>query len=276
MSKDNNKISYFFKAAILLLFIAAALFITLGLSASNVMSFGGCGGECKDCHTLKPEEAENILKEGGIAELKTVKVASVSQAPARGLWEISIQKDGKRGLIYLDFSKKFLMIGQIVELKTSKNITQERFIELSKIDISKIPLDDAIVMGDQKAKHRVIIFTDPDCPFCGRLHKEMKEVIKKRKDIVFYIKLFPLPIHKDAYWKAKSIQCRKSLELLENNFEGKVPSQPDCETDQIDKNINLGRQIGISSTPSIVLPDGRLITGAIPADKLIELIISKN
>ncbi len=271
MSRDN-KMSNFFSAATLLLCFAAAVLISLSLSASQVLSFGGCGGECKDCHTLKPEEAENILKEGGIAELKTVKVTSVSQAPARGLWEISIQKDGKKGIIYLDFSKKFLMIGQIVELRTSKNITQERFIELNKIDVSKIPLSDAILMGDKKAKYRVIVFTDPDCPFCAKLHRELKQVIEKRKDIAFYIKLFPLPNHKDAYWKAKSIQCKKSLELLENNFEGRVPPQPDCETDQIDKNISLGRELGISSTPSIILPDGRVIPGAIPADKIIELI----
>lgn len=247
-------------------------FLVWGLSLSEVKGFGGCGGECKDCHTLKPEEAQNILKEGGIAELKTVRVTSISQAPAKGLWEISIQKDGKRGLVYLDFSKKFLVIGQIVELKTSKNITQERFIELNKIDVSKIPLNDAIVMGDKKAKHRVIVFTDPDCPFCGRLHREMKEVVEKRKDIAFYIKLFPLPNHVDAYWKSKSIYCKRSLELLEKNFEGKAPPQPDCETDQIDKNIALGRELGIDSTPTIILPDGRVIPGAIPAEKLIELI----
>lgn len=260
------------KAEIIGILLLFGIGLIWGLSISDVEGFGGCGGECKDCHTLKPEEAENILKEGGIAELKTVKVTSISQAPARGLWEISIQKDGKKGIIYLDFSKKFLMIGQIVELKTSKNITQERFIELNKIDVSKIPLNDAILMGDKKAKYRVIVFTDPDCPFCARLHREMKQVIEKRKDIAFYIKLFPLPNHKDAYWKAKSIQCKKSLELLENNFEGKVPPRPDCETDQIDKNITLGREIGINSTPTIILPDGRVIPGAIPADKIIELI----
>jgi thiol:disulfide interchange protein DsbC len=235
-------------------------------------AFGGCGGECSECHKLKAEEAEELLKGGGIPELRSVKVVGISQAQAKGLWEISIQKDGKKGILYLDFSKRFLILGQIVELKTSKNITQERFLELNKVDVSRIPLDDSLLMGSKSAKYKVIVFTDPDCPFCAKLHKELQKVLEKRKDIAFYIKLFPLPNHKDAYWKARSIQCSKSLKLLEENFEGKAPPQPSCETSVIEKNISLGREIGVNSTPTIILPDGRLIPGAIPADKLIELI----
>ncbi len=235
-------------------------------------AFGGCGGECSECHKLKTEEAEELLKEGSIPELRSVKVVGISQAQAKGLWEISIQKDGKKGILYLDFSKRYLIVGQIIELKSSKNITQERFLELNKVDVSRIPLDDSIVMGSKSAKHKVFVFTDPDCPFCAKFHKELQKVIEKRKDIAFYIKLFPLPNHKDAYWKSKSIQCNKSLKLLEENFEGKAPPQPSCETSAIEKNISLGREIGVNSTPTIILPDGRLIPGAIPADKLIELI----
>jgi len=240
--------------------------------AADAWAFGGCGGECSECHKLELKEAEGLLKEGAIPELRTVKVVGINQAQAKGLWEISIQKDGKKGILYLDFSKRFLVLGQIVELKTSKNITQERFLELNKVDVSRIPLDDSLLMGSKSAKYKVIVFTDPDCPFCAKLHKELKKVLEKRKDIAFYIKLFPLPIHKDAYWKSKSIQCNRSLKLLEENFEGKAIPKPSCETDTIEKNISIGREIGVNSTPTIILPDGRLIPGAVSADKLIELI----
>lgn len=244
-------------------------------TSTEPQAFGGCGDDCSSCHKLSPSEAEGILKQGGVPELRDVRVISINQAPARGLWEVYIEKGGKKGVLYLDFSKKFIIVGQIFELKSSKNITQERFLDLNRVDITKIPLNDALIMGDRAAKYRVIVFTDPDCPFCGKLHRELKLVLEKRNDIVFYIKLFPLPNHKDAYWKAKSIQCSKSLKLLEDNFEGKTPPRPTCETDIIDKNIKLGQEIGVSSTPTIILPDGRLIPGAIPSDKLIELITGR-
>jgi thiol:disulfide interchange protein DsbC len=100
----------------------------------------------------------------------------------------------------------------------------------------------------------------------------MKKILQTRKDIVFYIKLFPLKMHKDAYWKSKSIVCKKSLDMLEDNFEGKPIPKIDCNTKEIDNNIKLAESLGITGTPTIVLPDGRVHVGKLPADKLINLI----
>ena len=103
----------------------------------------------------------------------------------------------------------------------------------------------------------------------------MKKVIEKRKDIAFYIKLFPLPMHKDAYAKAKAIVCERSLSLLEDAFERKTLPAPKCETSAIDDNIKLAQKLGISGTPAIILPDGRLLPGYLEADALIQQIEKK-
>jgi len=103
----------------------------------------------------------------------------------------------------------------------------------------------------------------------------MKKVIEKRKDIVFYIKLFPLKMHKDAYWKSKSIICNKSMKMLEDNFENKSIAKTDCTTNEIDANMKIAESLGISGTPTIIMPDGSIYSGAMPADKLIEMIDGK-
>ena len=103
----------------------------------------------------------------------------------------------------------------------------------------------------------------------------MKKVIEKRKDIAFYIKLFPLPMHKEAYAKAKAIVCEKSLSLLEDAFERKTLPAPECETSAIDDDISLAQKLGISGTPAIILPDGRLLPGYLEADALILQIEKK-
>jgi len=103
----------------------------------------------------------------------------------------------------------------------------------------------------------------------------MKKVIEKRKDIAFYIKLFPLPMHKDAYAKAKAIACEKSLSLLDDAFEKKQLPTPKCETSIIDDNIKLAQKLGINGTPAIIMPDGRLISGYLEADALIQQIEKK-
>jgi thiol:disulfide interchange protein DsbC len=103
----------------------------------------------------------------------------------------------------------------------------------------------------------------------------MKKVIKERKDIVFFIKLYPLPMHKEAYAKAKAIVCEKSLELLEDAFENKPLPKPKCETTAVDDNVKLAQKLGISGTPAIVMPDGRVIPGYMDAAALIKSIEKK-
>jgi thiol:disulfide interchange protein DsbC len=101
----------------------------------------------------------------------------------------------------------------------------------------------------------------------------MKKVLEKRKDIAFYLKLYPLvEIHPKAYDKSKAIVCEKSIALLEDNFAGKSLPSPKCDTKEVDENLRLGKRLGISGVPAIILPDGILVAGYMEADPLISLI----
>lgn len=101
----------------------------------------------------------------------------------------------------------------------------------------------------------------------------MKKVVKERTDIAFLLKLFPLPMHKGAYEKAKSIACHKSLQLLEENFEKKPIPAPDCNTNVIDDNIKLGKELDITGTPTLIMPDGFVLVGGKDAKALTALIL---
>ncbi len=132
--------------------------VALVLSASFAFGFSDKEQDCSKCHTLKKDEAATLLKDlipnPNILEIKT--------SPMKGMWEVDLESGGRKGLVYVDFSKKYMVYGNIVEIGTRKNLTQERIVEVSKIDISQIPLDDALVMGDKLAKYKVILFDDPD------------------------------------------------------------------------------------------------------------------
>ncbi len=103
----------------------------------------------------------------------------------------------------------------------------------------------------------------------------MKKVITERRDIAFYIILYPLPMHKEAYDKAKTILCEKSLDLLDAAFEKKPLPKPSCDTKAVDENIKLAEKLGISGTPAVIFPDGTLIPGAVEADAIIQQIDKK-
>lgn len=224
--------------------------------------------------TLSKDEARSILSELA----PDVEVLSVEQSPIASLFEVVAVTGGRKTIVYLDSSKKNIFIGSIIEVETKRNLTKEKFEEIAKIDPSVIPLENSVILGSPDAKHKVFVFTDPDCPYCVKLHPELKKVIDQRKDIAFYIKLFPLPIHPKAYDKAKAIVCEKSnekaLQMLEDAYAKKEVPKPSCDTTVVDDTVKLGQSLGISGTPTIVLSDGRLKSGALPAEELISLIDS--
>jgi len=247
------------------IFVLAMLFVFSTAVSADAFTGKGCGGECRDCHTLTKKEAGKLLK---VKEFNA-RVLKIEQSPVKGLWAIELSQNGNLVKVYMDYGKEHLIgnVAKIADLGKKP--------ELRKIDLKKIPLDDALLMGSPDARYKVIVFDDPDCPYCAKLHVELKKILKKRKDIAFYIKLFPLPMHPDAYEKSKTILCGKSkaVSLLEDVFAGKAIGKPKCKTGKtIDDNIKLGAELGITGTPALILPGGYVYPGYTEADDLIRMI----
>jgi protein-disulfide isomerase len=137
------------------------------------------------------------------------------------------------------------------------------------ISFSDLTKEHALVMGNPAAQKKAVVFTDPDCPYCVKLHTELKKIVAQRNDVAFYIKLFPLKTHKDAYWKSKSILCNSSLQMLEDNFENKPIPVQDCKSDAVDKTIELAQSLGINGVPTVIFPDGRRQMGYVPSDTIM-------
>ncbi len=139
-----------------LLFSFLLLFCLLPMS--YCYGFEARGQECSKCHTLSRDEAKDLLKN----IIPDVIIFDIRLSPAKGFWEVYLESRGRKGLVYVDFLKKYFFSGVLISIGEKKNLTQERLIELNKVDVSQIPLDDALVMGDQKARIRVIAFINPD------------------------------------------------------------------------------------------------------------------
>ena len=238
-------------------------------------AFAGNSSKKKGCDTISQQEIQDILKN---INAKDTKVLYIKKSPLTGICEVAVERGGNAAIFYLDIAKTHLIFGKLVDMKTMDNLTEKSVMEIQdkkRIDTSKISLTSALVLGDLKAEKKVIILTDPDCPYCSSLHKIIKQISDKRKDIAFYIKMYPLPFHKDAYWKSKSIVCNNSLQLLQDCFDKKEIAKTDCKTDEVDDTIKFAKSLGIDGTPAIILPDGRLRMGALPEEELTKLIDGK-
>ena len=250
------------------------VFTILLSSPAPAFQEAGCGaGDCRDCHALSKKEAADLLQ-GKVTEVVDVKR---SQVP--GLWDVEAVNKGRKVLLYIDFSKQYLISGNIVRLASGENLTRQRFINMNRVDTSMIPLDDAIIIGNPTAPRKIIVFDDPQCTYCRKLHPEMEQVVKEHDDIAFFIKMFPLKMHPQAYDKAKTIVCAKTVQgsnaqaqvFLTDSLAGKALPPPACETDQVDKNIALAKELYITSTPTLIMPDGRVFPGYKKADEIVKI-----
>jgi thiol:disulfide interchange protein DsbC len=118
----------------------------------------GTEQDCSKCHTLNAEQARDVLK----VLVPEIKILNIQPAPVNGLWELGIEAGGQKNIVYLDFSKKKIILGKVIDIQTKANLTKESFDKINKVDISQVPLDNSLVMGDKDARYKIVVFDDPE------------------------------------------------------------------------------------------------------------------
>jgi thiol:disulfide interchange protein DsbC len=99
---------------VLIILAASALILSVGISVSQAdapISVGtNCKKDCFACHSLSIQEATEIVRPLGVV------VRKVMQSPILGIFEVLAERDGKEGLIFVDYGKKHLMQGVMVKV----------------------------------------------------------------------------------------------------------------------------------------------------------------
>jgi thiol:disulfide interchange protein DsbC len=241
----------------------------IGTSAQG-NTLNSCQRNCIECHTLSQEDANRIFKDLG-------EVKDISMSPVKGLWLIRLEKDGQPGTAYLDFARKNIIAGDIFSLqgvKPSVEVVDHPQPGKAKIDIASMPLKNSIKIGNPEGKKKLFVFSDPDCPFCRRLHRELLKLEEIAPDVAIYIIPYPLPMHPGAYDKARVLLEKGSRELVDRAFEGGAlpePTRPDSRA-RIDANVSFAKANGILAAPTCVFTDGSVIEGMQEAETLKRML----
>lgn len=258
------------------------LIVSTAASAIAIQKDEGCtpantahtGEECSKCHNLGVDEAGKLLADVG-------KVISVRHSAVRGLYEVSLESQGKTGFAYIDFSRKHLIAGNIFSVETKKPVTGTPDIELqkkpSKVDINALPVKNSIILGNPEGKKKLFVFTDPDCPYCSKMHMELIKLTYMEPDLAIYVKLFPLKMHPGAYDKSRVILGGDSVYLLNRAFAGEpLPAVTEKDSKEpVDQTIRFGESLGITGTPTVIFPNGTIMPGYKEAGELKKLIEGK-
>ncbi|CUB08105.1 DsbC family protein [Tepidiphilus thermophilus] len=205
-------------------------------------------------------DVEKRLKE----QYPATKITAVRETPVQGVYEVAMG----RNVAYTDASGRYMIFGHLYDMKEQKDLTAQRLDEINKIDVSALPLSDAIKTVKGDGSRKLYVFSDPDCPFCQRLERE---TMPKLDNVTIYTFLYPLEeLHPDAKRKAEAIWCAKDRAKAWDDFmkSGKLPDQETRCDNPVERNIQLGRSLGINGTPTIIMGDGSMVPGFVPASEL--------
>ncbi len=191
--------------------------------------------------------------------LKKTGIKVIEERDLGSLKELLVEKGGRKMLLYMSEDGKYILIGALLDAETGKNLTKERYREINRVDVSKLPLEDALRITFGRGGKKLIMISDPDCPFCRRAHAYLKG-----KDVDLYVFLFPLDIHPEAYQKSVKILCSENkAEAYDIALSGKELKAERCKEgeDMLKKHILVSQIIGISGTPLFIREDGVKIEG---------------
>lgn len=148
---------------------------------------------------------------------------------------------------------------------------QERSAGAERVDFSRLPLERAIAMVHGAGARKIVSFEDSNCAYCKKLMRELEAV----DDVTVYVFLYPI-LEGDSWEKSRQIWCAPDRARAWRAWmlEGKEPASasPGCDASALEHNLALGRRLGISVVPTIVLPSGRRIPGLIRAPDLMDFL----
>lgn len=191
-------------------------------------------------------------------------VQSVTATPLTGIYELVLGQQGDYQVVYTDAKVGYLFTGDMIDLKNKQSLTEQRMSELNRVDVKQLPLQNAVKEVRGNGQHQLIVFSDPDCPYCKQLEKELAKV----NNVTVYTFLYPLAeLHPNAERKSRQIWCSKDqLAAWHAQMrDGKAPTGNDKCANPVADNIALGHKLGFSGTPTLIFSDGSVVPGALSA-----------
>lgn len=241
----KNSFNGFFKTT-----IACLLLSTAGAFVSAVAQDASTTADPEMMLTLKKMYPSTNFRE-------------VNRTAVPGIFEVVMGQN----VAYVEQTGRYFFFGRLFDMRKQQDLTAGRLDDSNKIDVRNLPLNDAIKTVKGKGTRTLIVFSDPDCPFCKQLEKNLGSL----NDVTIYTFMFPLEgLHPGAKEKSVAVWCSKDKEAAwsELLLKGVAPAKSEKCSHPVERNIALAEKLNISGTPTLVSLDGRKLPGAATADRI--------
>lgn len=220
------------------------------------------------CLFISPVFAENADLETARKNIskifKGVNPNNISTSPIPGLYQVAMPPR----FYYVSADGQYLVDGDLIDQRTNQNVSQESRNKSVAAAINAIDEDSMIIFGDKSLKHTVTVFTDIDCGYCRKLHNE----IKKYNEAGIRIRYLAFPragIDSPSFKKIEDVWCSKDkAKAMTQAKNGQTVKSVKCKS-PVRQHLALVKMMGLNGTPALVLENGQVVPGYIPAARLI-------
>lgn len=188
-------------------------------------------------------------------------------SPVPGLLELQVGGE----VMYVSRDGKFIVLGEVVEVATRKNLTTVVREQAARDALAKVSENEMIVIGPSSPKRTITVFTDVDCPYCLALHRDVPEL--NRNGVKVRYLLFPRGgIDSETYRRSVAVWCAKDrAEAVGKAKAGEKIEMKTC-VNPVEKHYKLGQSLGVTGTPTIFLEDGKRLSGYAPVPQMLAVL----
>ncbi|HXC57908.1 MAG TPA: DsbC family protein [Steroidobacteraceae bacterium] len=188
--------------------------------------------------------------------------------PVPGIFELVHGND----ISYVSADAKYVFAGDMYRVSDKgdfPNLSETRRRELRVARLSEVPESQMLVFGPDKAEHTITVFTDVDCPWCRKLHAQIADYNKLgiRVRYMFFPRTGP---DTESWAKADAVWCSADRkDAFTRTKGGEEIKARACAGSPVAREYKLGRDIGVTGTPGVILENGELIPGYLPPSQML-------
>lgn len=188
----------------------------------------------------------------------------VKPAPLSGLWEVAFGPH----IFYISADGQYLLRGDIMDLDSRENLTRPARNKARLDAVESLGEANMIVFRpDSGARHTVTVFTDVECGYCAKLHAEMQTYLDKGIT-VRYVAFPRAGVGSGTYDTMVSVWCADDPRDAITRAKAGQPVAPRSCPNPVAAQYEMGQLVGVRGTPTIVLDNGDVVPGYLPAARL--------
>ncbi|SFR54174.1 DsbC family protein [Thiomicrospira sp. ALE5] len=195
--------------------------------------------------------------------------ADIQPSVIPGLYEVTLGVT----VFYMTADGEHLFNGNLINLEQGANLTEKRLQQARLEALNDIdPASMIVFKAKGDTKRQITVFTDIDCPFCKRFHNQVGQLNEAGIEVRYLA--FPRSgPSTPSFTKMESVWCSANpVKAMDDAKNGMDPETKRCDN-PVMSHFQAAQFFNVSGTPTMIIDDGQMVPGFVPAEDLIPALL---